>query len=117
MGVLDLLKGLFKGKKPADLIDEAQEKLQDGSLDDVLGKVGMSGTQLGSIAGGVMAVIELAKKAFNKAHNAEDGEEPEEEDDEEYEDSEDSDDSDEELEEGRTCAFKAESTLYTLDHE
>ena len=24
---------------------------------------------------------------------------------------------DEELEEGRTCAFKAESTLYTLNHE
>ena len=92
MGILDLLLNLFKGGKATDLIDEAQEKLQDGSLDDVLQKVGMDGEQLGSIAGGVITIIGLAKKAFGmvslEKSEDEEAEEETEETEEEYEEEE-----------------------------
>ena len=64
MGLLDSLGSLFKGKNTSDLLEEAQEKLQDGSLDGILKKVGVNGDQVGKVAIGVIGVVGLAKKAF-----------------------------------------------------
>ena len=71
-----MLQSLFKGKKASEMLDDVQEKLQDGSLDGVLDKIGIDGDKIGSITGGVGSAIEMAEKVLGKGDEEAAADEP-----------------------------------------
>lgn len=62
-------------------MEAAKEKLQDGSLGEILDKLGIGGGKVGDLANGVISVIGLANDAFGKKEEDEEavGEEESEE--------------------------------------
>lgn len=65
-----MLQSLFKGKNASEMLGDVQEKLQDGSLDGVLEKIGVDADKVGSIAGGVGSALEMAEKVLGKGDDA-----------------------------------------------
>lgn len=71
MGLLDLVNGFLKGKDKSEMIEAAKEKLQDGSLDSVLEKIGVDGDKLGETLGKVASVVDGIENAVGKSHEEE----------------------------------------------
>lgn len=70
MGLIHFLKGLFKNGKASDLLEQTQKKLQDGSLDGILNKVGINSDKAESIVGGAATAVGMAEKVLGRNDKA-----------------------------------------------
>lgn len=79
MGLIDSIKNFFRGKDKSDMLEAAQEKLQDGSLDSVLNKVGIDGDKLGTTIEKVAGVVDSIENVVGGSGDDTSEEETEEE--------------------------------------